>query len=597
MSSREETLFSFEIFVHVVKDVMVPCMLPALAFRLLDFPTIILYCLEHKHIKKLKEKVEYAEKDDLKSMSRKTYVQLEKELPNLREKDGSFQINKGKSSLFKMNFNQLHNLLESVPLYLMLLDSWFIEKPKLLGSCCVPLHSTLTQLIGTVEKCGSDYPALQKESGIFKLYNLMGTEVAKVEITYKIGCFGNSFAMHVRVPSLKHDSADIFMKYEDQLGKIDTDDPVNGRSNHHTKLSVIPSDKIAKKITKEPTGRNISAPTSLDIDIINHKKLSTSSLEKVVSSTISQCKYGDKDDVASGSISNDMFCPPPLFYCSNTPEPVNPVPLWQQNEANNTGLIGDQNQSIAFIQDDKDSCLESDRPELSNQFDGSADQLVIKEVLRPTTRPNIYVNEGWYKMKANTKDKALQTETSSDEFSLLDKWTKSLSDIDHIIDQLNDLPILKSLLKEVVMFDRQQNTLKGKQMYVDSHSPKENPELTKKTSAQKQRIVKSHGKQLIGENHKTPGTTLPKRLKTASKKLQSGNKGKTVQNKKKLIFRTTRTHKLRYEMVSGVKKNPIHQDFHEDEQREDQGICTNHQHEPKVHFVDVQGVSIKCTLF
>ena len=81
-----ETLFSLEIHVESVKNIRLPCKLPALCFRLLDFPTMIIHHVPPLRAEKLRQKLLLEDRETM--------------LDELKDRFGHFHFHKGKSCLF-----------------------------------------------------------------------------------------------------------------------------------------------------------------------------------------------------------------------------------------------------------------------------------------------------------------------------------------------------------------------------------------------------------------------------------------------------------------------------------------------------------------
>ena len=132
-NETHETLFSFEVLVdyirieskHVSGEL-------ALALRLLDFPTLIVYQPE-----KSQRRPEELHGDDGGEPGEQAAG-----LPSFR---GDHVFRKGKSCLFKISMEALHSQLADTPLYAMVLDVRG-EVPTLVGTSLIPL----AQLVGKI---------------------------------------------------------------------------------------------------------------------------------------------------------------------------------------------------------------------------------------------------------------------------------------------------------------------------------------------------------------------------------------------------------------------------------------------------------------
>lgn len=159
-----QSLFSLEVIVEAVEDVCVSCYEPAIAFRLLDFPTVVI--------------------------GSKRTVNSTNEI--------SYEIRSGKSCLFKMSKELLYERLLHSPLYLMLIDTSF-TKSKLLASTTIPLADCFQNILASVKSNGLDVPAVSGMKGEFVMYNLMGSHVATLKLCYRIFSFGVIISAHMNV--------------------------------------------------------------------------------------------------------------------------------------------------------------------------------------------------------------------------------------------------------------------------------------------------------------------------------------------------------------------------------------------------------------
>ena len=169
-SLNTESLFSLEIVVDKLMLSKTQCRFPAIAFRLLDFPTLIIYHVEPRLGDIIKSKIKM---DPL--------FRLGHHIPELLDKDGSFPVKKGKSCLIKMTGNALLSHLQSTPLYVMIIDS-FPDTPKLIGNSTIPLDNTMEKLHTDMCHTGLALPVVQGEKGCYKIYNLMGKEVGYITL-------------------------------------------------------------------------------------------------------------------------------------------------------------------------------------------------------------------------------------------------------------------------------------------------------------------------------------------------------------------------------------------------------------------------------
>ena len=164
-----ESLFSLEVVVETVENVVVSCRAPAIAFRLLDFPTLVIRAEENRR---------------------------DSTTP------GYHKLHSGKSCLFKINKNMLYARLQSTPLYIMLVDIG-AENTKLLASTTISLSNCFENVLQSVERNGLEVPAVHGNKGVFELHNLMGTPVAIVKLSYRIYSLGGTINGHVNTSEIQ----------------------------------------------------------------------------------------------------------------------------------------------------------------------------------------------------------------------------------------------------------------------------------------------------------------------------------------------------------------------------------------------------------
>lgn len=168
MAGTQESLFSFELFVEYVRLHDRKTVEPAVAVRLLDFPTLLIY---------------RSESED----SSGPFLQS--------DGNGVYCFNKGKSCLFKINLDSLYTHLSSTPLCTMVLDVR-PDVPKLLGSSAISLAKLAACVKLAAEKHGILTPAAYGGKMMTNVLNLMGENIGTVCLTFKIGSFGASLIPH-----------------------------------------------------------------------------------------------------------------------------------------------------------------------------------------------------------------------------------------------------------------------------------------------------------------------------------------------------------------------------------------------------------------
>ncbi|ELT96743.1 hypothetical protein CAPTEDRAFT_196655 [Capitella teleta] len=185
-----DSLFSLEIVVEGITIGDVVCRFPAVAFKLLDFPTLIVQHVEPDLAKSIKQKIRVS-----------SHNQLPKQFKELQNKDGGYTLRKGKSCLFKVPPNILHTMLQSTPLYVMLMDT-YPDTPSLVANCTVPLNTLIDDVMQEIREQGLSCPVVQGTRDTYKIFNLMSQPIGSISITYRILSLGMSIMPHIRQESV-----------------------------------------------------------------------------------------------------------------------------------------------------------------------------------------------------------------------------------------------------------------------------------------------------------------------------------------------------------------------------------------------------------
>ncbi|XP_066280189.1 microtubule-associated protein 10-like [Branchiostoma lanceolatum] len=282
-----ETLFSFEVVVESVQiRGVVQCRLPAVAFRLLDFPTLLIRHDVTEAALRMRE---------LGINSDPTWAPIEEE----HGKAGRFEFGKGKSCLLRMRPEVLREHLRNIPLYVMVIDSWS-DVPRLVGNSSVPLTSSMELVYQDIQSDGITSPSVHGEKGEFPLHNLMGTQIGTVEMGYRLMSLGTMLMQHV--------PRDAVMQRRGVEGREERETPKEAEiETPASKPSE--GDILVAKATQYEYDRADSPPT-------------------VATQTEAPQKHRKakvKEDVDSMS-DNNIICPPPLFYNSMAADPPQKAP-------------------------------------------------------------------------------------------------------------------------------------------------------------------------------------------------------------------------------------------------------------------------------
>ncbi|KAI7805189.1 microtubule-associated protein 10 [Triplophysa rosa] len=285
MSSTPETLFSLELVIDYVRldcrrgNVLDPV---TVGLRFLDFPTLLI-----------------SRKEDI--LSHSAFADLPAEASSYADERDKYFFHKGKSCLFKMNLDALHNHLSNTPLYAMVLDMKD-EVPKLIGSSMVSLAKVTERIKMDVDKHGIGTPSSCGEKIVTPLCNLMGNNIGTVSLAYKIVSLGANLIPHIPCDrvfqvSMTHTIEQQGSKAHIECARVLNIDTDETEKHHADVLSpVSPDGQPADVVKSEAKQPGIAAVTQ------------TEPTKQKVSWSVS-----DGNDAQE----NTTFCPPPLFYSSS----------------------------------------------------------------------------------------------------------------------------------------------------------------------------------------------------------------------------------------------------------------------------------------
>ncbi|XP_014667171.1 PREDICTED: microtubule-associated protein 10-like [Priapulus caudatus] len=183
-----ESLFSVEVIVDSVRLFHgAHCISPAVAFRLLDLPSLLIQPSKPRQA----ERHGHVSGTDTCSH---IYSLTERE-PG--KETGCISFCRGKSCLFKTSLRVLASGLTNTPMYILLIDG-----RRLVGSVALPLVTTLSRIRSDTRRSGLELPCVHGHRGTYTLHNAMGTTVGEVVCSYRIGSLGSALLGHVHEGSL-----------------------------------------------------------------------------------------------------------------------------------------------------------------------------------------------------------------------------------------------------------------------------------------------------------------------------------------------------------------------------------------------------------
>lgn len=319
MGDAEVSLFSLELVVEKVYIPHVPCRFPAIAFRLLDFPTIVIKHVEDDLGKAIRNKI-----------AMDPYYQIPEQFIELKDKHGNFMVKKGKSCLFKISAEVLKQHLSQTPLYVMLIDL-YPEVPKLIGNSSVPLNTLIESICVDIVKLGSTVPSVHGDKGLFKIYNLMGKEIGYFVLGFRLLCLGPSLIPHIPDSVLFHQKNTVLENIENGSLKQQIHVTKEKNDNNYALIEHTHSSSMTEAMQRDVLLQTIEMEdkavlVSLEDNKTNERKdihmmqtISTQTdkvknreVQQIQKKWLEHLEHQNDDDI----IINNIVCPPPMFYNS-----------------------------------------------------------------------------------------------------------------------------------------------------------------------------------------------------------------------------------------------------------------------------------------
>ncbi|KAI8785213.1 microtubule-associated protein 10 [Biomphalaria glabrata] len=307
---HEVSLFSLEVVVEKVYIPHSPCRFPAVAFRLLDFPTILIKHVEDDLGKAIRDKI-----------SADPYYNIPNQFIELKDKHGNFMIKKGKSCLFKISADVLKQHLASTPLYVMIIDL-FPEVPKLVGNSSIPLNSLIESICIDIIKLGSTVPSVHGDKGLFKIYNLMGKEIGYFVLGFRLLCLGPSLIPHLPDSALVHQGKNSEQQFDQLVDELREEKVciVNAPQSKHKHSSSMTEPLQQETVERKDKEIHVN----LETVSANHRDLHSASTQTENKIKVSKSqnvigrwiKHVDTQKDENDLIINNIICPPPMFYNS-----------------------------------------------------------------------------------------------------------------------------------------------------------------------------------------------------------------------------------------------------------------------------------------
>lgn len=493
-----ETLFSLEIHVESVKNIRLPCKLPALCFRLLDFPTMIIHHVPPLRAEKLRQKLLLEDRETM--------------LDELKDRFGHFQFHKGKSCLFKASIETLQAQLQTVPLYAMLMDLW-PKKPTLVGSTVIPLKEAVNKISADVYQKGLEVPSFFKSEGEFTVYNLMGSGIATVKLGFRLLSLGGSL-----IPHIPREALSIKTTKKHEIGGKN-ERSVENVTDFHAIRPGWESNELeegleARTVGDKSDGRMVQDRQSEGSKCDTGVQTNILAVNVNSSGTSDQDRWKSEDDF----VITNTFCPPPLYYnCNAAPQsqsaPVVPrkyIPQSGSSSATQISHKRDKMSDVDFLYYD---------PNLA-QADGSI-KLVSASV--------------------QTDDKVM-TVVEADQTRL--DVTRGLRNLENFTSD-GRLPVLSALLQELSCLSERHQSSQNTEHKSSNGQPQRT--ALHQTTGTKKYESQAKTKSLFAEKGSKPKTQGSKKFPSSSAQTSViGLSGRKVRFKQtNLTYGMTKTQKMR----------------------------------------------------
>ena len=506
-------LFSFEFVVESIRGLLVECTAPAVGFRLLDYPTIIIYHTDQEKVESLRYLAKEGACDSLDDRKVLTNDEIR---PDLTENDGSFLFRKGKSTLFSMELHKLFKLLSSVPLYIVLMDV-YEEKTRFVASCTMSLETAINEIRQQVGQDGLHAASFSKRIMNISLFNLMGSKIGQLKGSFTLYCYGSSLNKHLLADKCsKEGGLNFYLENHDARSASLENGPASDRRQSRKKIH-----NIVNEIKKH----NKSTETEPAIDYNSHLQSNEEKSHQDANKKDAEKRKNIKHPFSSSkfinsaidqNLENGTCLPPPLFYCSENSEPFN-----VKVDYMTTQLLSDSDTNV--MEGLGSNSKEKDVIQNAQEFHSRMIPWV------QTSRHSALQAEVDQRRKNDPFSKKYQTSTEHLPSHTVSDETVELG---AILDSLVDMPLLQGLFKEIIKFSKRGNVMKSKFAKEDSLKDQNSFEnVVENTKTEKASQVQANIKQ------KSQGKV--------ANAMVGGKKVKRKPTAKKLKFKGTKSHRLR----------------------------------------------------
>ncbi|XP_066917040.1 microtubule-associated protein 10-like [Clytia hemisphaerica] len=525
----EECLFSLELYIQDIQNLELDCSIPAVAFRFLDYPTIIIYYTELSNIDDINQKMN---SDDL------TGTGVAGDFDSLRNSLDGYSFNKGKSCLFKQSFEKLKKSVQQIPLYITLVDCIYKDEskkqPKLLGVASLPLLSLIKDVEKMRGESGIVSLAVASKKEKIQLFDLMGTIVGSIRFCLKLTCYGNSLLRHVTVQEKKDTHINIL------LNNLSLEEE---NANAGARKVKEPSQLKGQSKTPEPLHEIFPADGTKAISVNERKFPKDTSWQIRKKKKIRRIKRETSYEEIITEHDN-MFRPPPLFLNLQPDENhrIDDVSISSEERIKRKSRYLTETKFEEYEEEEISSFTEDEEPVTERWVKGTRGYQM-----------KMAPDEGYRKNDKEIPSDSIETKTDSEHMTF--KHVKK------------SMPILCSLVSEIAKFNQFLNgeenrkTVNTKPTHCDC--TKSEPLVSEIASPndQKKKVNFPKEKSIDSKNERNNSqkpldrpkvkTTIPRTAKL--KRDYEGEKAKRQKKlktrKKALPYGLTRTQKLRYAMT------------------------------------------------
>ncbi|XP_007127655.2 microtubule-associated protein 10 isoform X1 [Physeter macrocephalus] len=261
---------------------------PAVAFRLLDFPTLLVYPPGGPAAP----------------------------APELRP--GLVSFGRGKSCLFRLQPATLHRLLLRTPLYTLLLQlppRSPTPAPQLLGACSISLAAAAHKVLGPAASGCS-----QGHRGSFPLQNLEGERIGHIALGYRLTDLGSSLLGHLERPVASTgggvEGVEVSPQTLQENQQLRQPDSEPSPRDADKRLVDVKISMAGKDLKEGVFHSKANSDYKLENDKTNSIICSKGSSERSVSP--------QNQEVTELDIETNIICPPPLYYTHVTQEKTPP---------------------------------------------------------------------------------------------------------------------------------------------------------------------------------------------------------------------------------------------------------------------------------